>query len=234
MQGASTGLGFAIAQSYSEEGAKVVICSANKERITYAASKIQGSIPLVINLDLPSQGKILIEQAINLLGGVDILVTNTGGPPKGDFSELTLENWEQGYRRLLQSAVDSIQAALIPMKEQKFGRIILSTSTAAKEPIAHLTISNCFRAGLLGLMKTVSTEVAPYNITVNSILPGYTQTARLAEIKIPEEKLLSQIPMGRFGSPEEFGALATFLGSTQASYITGQAIACDGGLIKGI
>lgn len=234
VQGSSSGLGFAIAQAFAQEGASVVICSTNSERIQQAASQIPGSIPLVFDLDIPGNGHLLIRQAVQKLGGIDILVTNTGGPPKGDFAELTSEDWEKGFRRLWQSAVESATEALVHMKKQRFGRIIFSTSTAAKEPIPHLTISNGFRSGLIGLMKSLSTEVGPYNITANAILPGYTRTDRLAELKVEEEKLIDQIPMKRLAEPKEFAALAVFLGSMQASYITGQAIACDGGLIKGI
>ena len=234
VQGSSSGLGFAIAKAFIEEGAKVVICSSHAERIQQAAVKIPPAIPLVYDLDIPGNGRLLIEQAIQRLGGIDVLVTNTGGPPKGDFAELTSQDWTQGFHRLWQSAADSIREALPSMKKQKFGRILLNTSTAAKEPIPHLTVSNALRAGLLGLMKSLSKEMAPHHITVNAMLPGYTRTDRLAELNIPEEKLISQVPMGRLAHPEELAALALFLSSTQASYITGQAIACDGGLIQGL
>lgn len=234
VQGSSTGLGFAIAKSFAQEGAKVVICSTNQERIQHAAAQIPGSIPLVFDLDIPGNGRLLIQRAAQALGGIDILITNTGGPPKGDFSELTTQDWEKGFRRLWLSATESIHEALPLMKHQKFGRIIMNTSTSAKEPIPHLTVSNGFRSGLIGLMKSLSREAAPFNITVNAIMPGYTKTDRLAELKVPEDKLIAEIPMNRLAEPEEFAALALFLGSMQASYITGQAIACDGGLIKGI
>lgn len=234
VQGASSGLGFAIAKNFAHEGAKVAICSSNEARIQKAAKEIPGAIPFALNLDIPGNGKLLIQQAAQKLGGVDILITNTGGPAKGDIAELTFQDWEQGFRRLWQGAIESILETLPHMKKQQFGRIILSTSTSAKEPIAHLPISSSLRSGLLGFMKSLSMELGAHNITVNSILPGYTKTARLAELKVPEEDLIAQIPMGRLGTPEEFAALAVFLSSTQASYITGQAIACDGGLIKGI
>ncbi len=234
VQGSSSGLGFAIAKAFSDEGAQLVICSRDQTKIEKAAKEIRGAIPLALDLDIPGNGRLLIQQAVQSLGGVDILVTNTGGPPKGDFADLTLQDWELGFKRLWQSAIESILEALPHMKKQQFGRIILSTSTAAKEPIPHLTISTGFRSGLIGLMKSISTEVAPYHITANALLPGYTRTERLKELKVSEEKLLAQIPMGRLGEPEELAALALFLSSTKASYITGQAIACDGGLIKGV
>jgi 3-oxoacyl-[acyl-carrier protein] reductase len=120
------------------------------------------------------------------------------------------------------------------MKSQAFGRIILSTSTAAKEPIAHLTVSNAFRSGLLGLMKSLSRELASFGITVNSILPGYTHTKRLEGWGKSLEEIALHVPARRLGKPEECGALAAFLSSVQASYITGQAIACDGGFLSGL
>lgn len=234
VQGSSTGIGFAIAKAFHAEGAKVAICSSDPDRIKKAAKELPGAIPFAFDLDQAGNGQKLVHEVIETLGGIDILITNTGGPPKGDFADLTLKDWELGFKRLWQSAVESILAALPSMKKERFGRILLSTSTSAKEPIPHLTVSTGFRSGLIGLMKSLSTEVAPHNITVNALLPGYTRTKRLEELKVPEEKLLSQIPMGRLAEPEEIAALALFLGSTKASYITGQAIACDGGLIRGI
>jgi 3-oxoacyl-[acyl-carrier protein] reductase len=234
VQGASSGLGFAIAQGFSKEGALVAICSSNQERIEAAAHKIPNAHPFAIDLDAPGGGRSFVQKTVKALGGIDILVTNSGGPPKGDFSELEMQDWEKGYNRLWRGPLESILEALVHMKKQQFGRILLSTSTAAKEPIAHLNISTSFRAGLHGMMKALSQEVAPYQITVNAMMPGYTRTDRLAELKVPEEKLLTQIPMGRLADPEEYATLALFLASMKASYITGQAIACDGGLIRGI
>ena len=132
------------------------------------------------------------------------------------------------------SAIQAIQAALPHMQKQKWGRIILSTSSSSRQPIPELTISNAYRPGLLGVMKTVAMEVASDGITVNAIMPGSIHTRRMEELKVPMEELAEQVPAKRLGTPEEFAALATFLASEPATYITGQAIACDGGLIKGI
>jgi 3-oxoacyl-[acyl-carrier protein] reductase len=120
------------------------------------------------------------------------------------------------------------------MQERKWGRILLVTSAAAREPMAGLTISNGLRAGLLGLTKSISNEVAGFGVTINALLPGYTRTERLIELNIPEEKITQHIPAGRLGEPEEFAALATFLASERAGYISGQMIAVDGGYLKGI
>lgn len=234
VQGASSGLGFAVAKALADEGARVVICSRDPSRIQAAARAIPHAHPLAIDLDQPGSGARFVREAAAHLGGLDILVTNSGGPPKGDFSSLSSQDWDAGYRRLWQSAIESIREALPFMKAQRFGRILLSTSTAAKEPIPHLTISNAYRAGLLGLMKSLSLEAASHNITVNALLPGFTRTKRMEDWGVPLDQIAKEIPLGRLAEPEEFGALAAFLASSRAAYITGQAIACDGGLLKGI
>jgi len=234
VQGSSSGLGFAIAKAYAEEGALVAICSRDHERIHKAASQITRSVPFVCDLNVPGSGLFLVEEVAKKLGGIDIVITNNGGPPKGTFADLSMEKWEEGFQSLWISAIETIRASLPFMKEEKWGRILLCTSTAAKEPIPSLTVSSALRSGLLGLMKTLSQEVAPFGITVNALLPGYTKTERLQELGISDETLSASIPAKRLGSPEEFAALVTFLGSKQAGYITGQAIACDGGLIRGL
>lgn len=234
IQGASSGLGFAVAKALADEGAHVVICSRDPARIQSAAKAIPNAHPLTLDLDRPGSGAQFIREAAELLGGIDILVTNSGGPPKGDFSSLTIQDWEAGYHRLWRSAIESIREALPQMQAQKSGRILLSTSTAAKEPIPHLTISNAYRAGLLGLMKSLSLEAAPHGITINALLPGYTRTKRMEEWGASLDQIAKEIPLGRLAEPEEFGALAAFLASSRAAYITGQAIACDGGILRGI
>lgn len=234
IQGSSSGLGLATATAFAAEGARVAICGRDEKRNQDAQKQVPNSLSIVCDLDQPGAGAALVKNVVKEWGGIDILMTNTGGPPKGDFLQLNRKDWMQGFDRLWLSAVESIREALPHMQEQKWGRILLSTSTAAKEPIAHLTVSNSLRAGLLGLMKTLSQEVASQGITVNALLPGYTQTERLKELGVNEVELLKQIPSGRLAKPEEYAALATFLGSELAGYITGQAIACDGGLIQGL
>lgn len=228
--GSSSGLGFAIAKAYAEEGAIVGITSRDLKKAEASAAQIPSSKPFAVDLSQKNSGCTLIES----FGHVDILITNAGGPPKGKFSDLSSNEWCDAYKGLWMSAIDTIKAALPYMKKQKWGRIIMSTSTSSREPIPDLTISNAYRPGLLGLMKSVSQEVAFEGITANAIMPGYTKTKRLEEFKISEENLVEDIPAKRLGLPEEFAALALFLGSEQAAYITGQAIACDGGLIRGI
>ena len=228
--GSSSGLGFAIAKALSKEGAHVAITSRAFSRAKDAADKLPNARPYECNLLTKDAGKSIIET----VGPVDILVTNAGGPPMGNFLDLSTTDWEKGYHGLWMSAIQAIQGALPHMQKQKWGRIILSTSTSSKQPIPELTLSNSYRPGLLGVMKTVAMEVASDGITVNAIMPGSTHTRRMEDFKVPIEELREQVPAKRLGKPEEFAALAAFLASEPAAYITGQAIACDGGLIKGI
>lgn len=232
--GASQGLGKAIAEALVKEGVRVAICSRNEQRLKATADEIRAEAIVVADLSKPGQGVAAVKAASDKLGCVDILVVNTGGPPKGKFEDLTTEQWTGEFTNLWMSTVDSMKAALPKMRAQNWGRILLVTSVAAKEAMAGLTISNGFRAGLLGLTKSISHEVAGAGVTINALLPGYTRTERLMELGIAEDKITANIPAARLGKPEEFGALAAFLASEQAAYINGQAIACDGAWMKSI
>ncbi len=234
VMGASTGIGYGIAQSLIAEGAKVAICARNEDRLTAAAVKLGASLAVPCDLSKKGAASTLLKTVQDKLGGVDILVVNTGGPPKGDFSELTNAQWELGFQDLWMSTVDSIQAVLPGMKSRKWGRILLVTSVAAQEAMPHLTISNGLRAGLLGLTKSLSNEVASYGITINAVLPGFTRTERLRELGLKEETMTPLIPAKRLGEVEELASLSTFLLSERAGYVTGQAIACDGGYLRSI
>lgn len=232
--GASSGLGRAVAAALVAEGARVAICARNRARVEAAARELGAQVGLPVDLNVPGAATTLVETAIQRLGGLDILVTNTGGPPKGPFADVTEAMWREGFQSLWMSAVDAIRAALPGMRDRRWGRVLLITSTAAKEPIPGLTVSSGLRAGLLGLVKTIAPEVAEDGVTINALLPGYTATERIAELGIPEDTLAEHIPARRLGRPEEFGAMAAFLASEQASYVTGQAIAVDGGFIRGL
>jgi len=232
--GSSSGLGYSIAKTFSSEGAIVAIVSRDINRAKKASSTIANSEAFSCDLSIPSAGVQIVETVRKKLGKIDILVTNSGGPPTGNFLEMNSEDWFKGYNSLWMSAIESIKAVLPKMIKQKWGRIIMNTSVSAKQPINNMTISNAYRAGILGIMKSLSNEVAKYNITVNAILPGYTATERLSELNISESILSKDIPAGRVGTPEELASLAVYLSSELAGYITGQAIACDGGTIRGI
>lgn len=234
VMGASTGLGRGVAEAYIAEGAKVAICARNKEKLEATKEAIGADLAISTDLSEPGAAKQLVEQVTKEFGGVDMLVINTGGPAKGLFPDISDDQWQLGFQSLWLSAVDSIKAALPNMKENNWGRILLITSIAAKEPIPQLTVSNGLRAGLLGLARSVSHEVAESGITINSILPGYTETERLQELGVDLGKIAEQIPARRLGTTQELGALAAFLSSNQAGYITGQTISIDGGHMKGI
>jgi 3-oxoacyl-[acyl-carrier protein] reductase len=216
------------------EGAKVVLCARNEVRLNQVKKEIGAHGAYACDLSQPGTGKTLVQKVLNEFGRLDILVTNTGGPPKGNFMDLDSNQWQAGFQGLFLSVTESMEAAIPIMKKNKWGRILLVTSVAAKEAMPKLTVSNGLRAGLLGLVKTVSNEVAADGITINSILPGYTDTERLRDLGIPAEKINAQVPAGRMGKSSELGSLAAFLASDHAAYITGQAIAVDGGYLRGI
>jgi 3-oxoacyl-[acyl-carrier protein] reductase len=231
--GASRGLGKAIAHALRMEGAAVAICARNPERIETAASEI-GAIGLTGDLSAAGAAEDVLRQATDRLGGIDILVVNTGGPPAGTFDAITDDAWRRAFDGLWMSTVQLIRGCLPGMRERRWGRIMIVTSISASEPLPSLMLSNALRPGLHGLVNALSREVAGDGITVNAIMPGYTLTERLRELGVDEKKAAAQIPAGRFGRPEEFGALAAFLASEQAAYICGQAIACDGGFLRSI
>jgi 3-oxoacyl-[acyl-carrier protein] reductase len=180
------------------------------------------------------------------VGPIDILVTNSGGPRAGTFDMLSDQDWADAVQLLLTSAVTMTRAVLPGMRERHWGRILMVTSIAVKQPVANLMLSNSLRAGVTGFARTLANEVAAEGITVNTILPGYTRTDRVVDLAqqmasagqtTPEAvygRWEAEIPMRRIGEPREFGAMAAFLASEQASYVTGQAIAVDGGWIKSL
>ena len=233
VMGASAGLGFAIGSELVREGARVAICSRDEERIRAAAVNMGAALGVAADLSVPGATKSVVERVHEALGGVDILVINTGGPPKGSVLELSDAQWQQGFQSLWMGAVEGIRSAAPAMKQQRWGRIILISSSSAREPMAGLTISSGLRSGLLGLTKIVSSELAEHGVTLNAVLPGYHATERLKELGIPEDRITSQIPARRLGRPEELGALVAFLASEQAAYITGQSITADGGWMRG-
>ena len=161
-------------------------------------------------------------------------MVNTGGPPPGRFDALTDRHWREAFEGLWISCVAAIRESLPSMKERRWGRILVVTSIASREPIPNLMLSNGLRAGLHGLLNALSKEVAADGITVNALMPGYTLTERLVEVGIDEAETASRIPAKRMGRPEEFAGLAAFLASDIAGYVTGQAIACDGGVLNSI
>jgi 3-oxoacyl-[acyl-carrier protein] reductase len=233
VMGGSRGLGKAIAQVLVAEGARVAICARDAGQVASTAAEI-GAEGLVCDLSTPGAAAALVRQAQNLLGHLDVLIVNTGGPPSGHFADLSDLAWHTAFEQLWMSSVGAIRAALPGMRARRSGRVILITSIAAREPVPNLMLSNSLRAGLHGLVNALSKEVAGDEVTVNALMPGYTLTERLQELHLDEVQLAAQIPARRLGRSQDFAAVAAFLASDQAGYVTGQAIACDGGLLQSI
>jgi len=248
--GASAGLGYACAHVLAAEGARVVICSRDGERIEAAAGRIaaetgRSAIPVVCDLTEGEAIREMVKGISDQFGRLDILVSNAGGPPAGDFADLTPQLWEDAYNLTFQSTLRLCQAALPIMEKQGSGVILVITSIAAKQPIAGLVTSNAMRAGLNGLIKSIADEYGPKGIRANTIAPGYTRTERLDElaegVAEREGTMVEEVfnrweqisPLRRLGLPEEIGAAVAFLASERASFITGQHLAVDGGAIHG-
>jgi len=233
VMGGSSGLGRAVAEALVAEGARVAICARNAARVADTATAL-GVEGLVGDLSVGGAATNLVREAESRIGNLDVLVVNTGGPPPAPFSALTDATWREAFEGLWMSSVGAIRSALAGMRTRRWGRIIVITSVAAREPVPNLMLSNSLRAGLHGLVNALSREVAADQVTVNALMPGYTLTERLADLKLDMAALTAQIPARRLGGPRELAALAAFLASEQAGYVTGQAIACDGGLLQSI
>jgi 3-oxoacyl-[acyl-carrier protein] reductase len=249
--GASRGLGHAIARELAGEGAAVAICARSEARLAQAGQAIAAAtgarvLPVAADVSEPKDVERLVRTVIESLGRVDILVTNSGGPPPGTFETTPPEAWRGAFDVLLASAVEMTRAVLPGMKERRFGRILNVTSITVKQPVESLILSNALRAAVTGMARTLASEVAPFGITVNNVLPGYTRTERLDELAEATARrtgetsadffarLEREIPMRRVGDPRELAALCAFLASERASYVTAQSIAADGGWIKGL
>ncbi|MCG9972375.1 SDR family oxidoreductase [Christiangramia crocea] len=238
----SQGLGKSVAMELALEGAKVIINGRDKETLEKTKDEIASAsntevMAVAGDLANAEDRKRIVAEVLTKFGHIDILVTNTGGPPSGKFEDFEQEDWDKAYQLLLGSAVSIIRSFIPGMKEQNWGRIISITSQAVKQPVENLILSNSVRASVAGLIKTLAAEVGEYNITVNNVMPGYTNTQRLKNLidKNPDmENEKKDIPLRRFGEPGEFAAAVTFLASERASYITGVSLAVDGGWIKNI
>ncbi len=230
----SEGLGKAVAHALIEEGVKVLLSSRSEDKLSSAAADIGAEGYISCDLSQKGAARRLVQASIERLEGLDILVTNAGGPPAGTFQDVSVEQWELSYQTLFMSLIEAIQEAAPQMKKSHWGRILMITSVAGKEPVKNLTISNSLRAGVHGLVNTLSKELGPDGITVNALLPTYTKTQRLIDLNRNTREMLAHIPVGRLGRPEEFGKLAAFLASDHAGFITGQAIGYDGGSLSSI
>ncbi len=247
----SEGIGYAAARLLAKEGVRLVVCSRSKERIERAAKEIReatGAEVLAVEADLstPQGPAAVVAAASSRFGPIDILVTNTGGPPSLPFAEVADEQWTEAFDNLFMSAQRLIRLTLPNMVEKGWGRVVAITSCACKEPVDGLILSNSVRVSLHGLFKTLANEYGPTGVTFNTVLPGYTWTGRMEELVETRAKQQNRsadevladatraIPMARAGKAEEIAAAVLFLASTAASYITGASLPVDGGRSRSV
>ena len=236
--GASKGLGHGIARALCAEGANVAVSSRSRERIDSAAQSLGARGYVHDSADLDSTAE-LVDAVEADLGPLDIVVANTGGPPAGtDPLGFTREQWEAAYRSLVLAPMALVERVLPGMRERGFGRIVAVSSSAVREPIPVLMLSNAHRGGLLAAFKTLARDVAADGVTVNSVLPGRIATDRLVQTagsrEAAERRAREEIPAGRLGRVEELAAVAAFLCSEPAGYVTGAAVLVDGGLTRSV
>jgi len=236
--GASQGIGRAIAAELAREGASVAISSRSAERIKATAEQIGARGFVYDSADVQRAGSLTAE-VHDSLGPIDILVTNTGGPPAGiDPLGFSAAQWDAAYRELVLAPMALVDAVVPGMRERRWGRIVNVASSTVREPAPALMLSNSHRAATLAAFKTLARELAGDGITLNSVLPGRIATQRLFDLlgsrEAAEAAAAQEIPAGRLGTVEEFAAAAAFLCSERAGYVTGTALLVDGGLTRGI
>jgi len=251
--GASSGLGEAAATTLASEGVAVTIVARSMDKLNAAADRIKkstGNRPTCLEADIstPDGLKQIGSHASGGQpgGNIDILISNGGGPPPGDFTTHSEESWQDSHDLVLASAIGLTRAVIEGMCARGWGRLIYITSVGVLQPIDELILSNTYRAGVTGFCKTISNTYASFGITANCVCPGYTATERLKSLaatraeqagKSPQEildSIAATIPVGRVGRPEELAALISFLASDRAAYITGTSIPVDGGLVRAL
>ena len=232
--GSTSGIGKATAISLIREGAEVYINGRTPDKCKAVQEEIGAAGFYNGDLTQPGTAAEITKLMLSEVGCIDILVTNTGGPKKGDFLEIDLAQWQKDYQSIYLSVVEALQIVIPSMQKNNFGRVLMVTSLAAREPRAGLTTSNGLRPGLAGLARTLSNEFAKDGLTFNLILPGFTNTDRLKGLNLTEETIKSMVPAGRLADPSELGDLAAYLASPLASYITAQSITIDGGVNRSL
>lgn len=242
--GSTSGLGLACARGFAAEGANVVLAGRRGDVAEKEAAALPSAIGVTYDLMDPDAPARLYEQAVHAFGTVDVLVLNGGGPPPGTAAEVSNEQLETAMHSLVLQHHKLVQAALPPMRERGWGRIVAIGSSGVQQPIERLALSNTGRAALAGYLKTLASEVAQDGVTVNMVLPGRIDTDRVAALdrsaaertgrSLEEARAASEatIPTGRYGTPEEFASAVVYLASEAAAYVTGVQLRCDGGLVR--
>jgi 3-oxoacyl-[acyl-carrier protein] reductase len=233
--GASAGMGLAVAEAFAGEGMNVAMFARRRKVLETEAERL-GALPVQGDVTNPSDCERLVERTVDAFGGVDVLLNNSGGPPRGAALEVTEESLEGAVALLLLSAVRLTNLCLPHLRKSSAGRVVNIESSTVREPADNLALSNAVRPGIVGWAKTLARELGPDGITVNTIAPGRIDTERIAEVYPdgPTEEDLRAIPLRRLGRPDEIASVVTFLASDAGSYVTGTVIAVDGGLTRGL
>ena len=235
VSGASSGLGLATSEALAAEGANVTMFARRRDVLQRQADRI-GALAVRGDVTSPRDLQNVVDRTLAAFGGIDILVWNSGGPPPGPATAVSAETLEQALELLFVPAVRLVQLCLPHLEKSEGGRILVLTSSTVKEPTENLALSNAIRPGVTGWAKSLARELGPRGITVNCVAPGRIATARLDQLypEGPTEADLKAIPLGRWGTPQEFGDVVCFLASDRARYVNGVTLAVDGGLLRGL